>query len=133
MQEYLSLHDVQYKYELFITKDPVILPLKHHLLLPERYERNFLDSYGSCEQKLRTQRRCRNTCPYDVQYKYELYINKELVILPLKHNLLLPERYERNFLDSYGSCEQKLRTQQRRSQTNTYDAQYKIWSIKQET
>ena len=39
--------------------------------------------------------------------------------------MLLPERYERNFLDSYGSCEQKLQTQQRWSQTTTYDAQYK--------
>ena len=28
------------------------VPLKHHLLLPERYERDFLDSYGSYEQNL---------------------------------------------------------------------------------
>ena len=67
-------YDVQYKYDLYITKEPVILPLKHHLLLPERYERDFLDSYGSCEQKLQTQRRCRDTTHYDVQYKYDLYI-----------------------------------------------------------
>ena len=38
------------------------------------------------------------TSPYDVQYKYDgcTLLRSHLVILPLKHHLLLPERYERN-------------------------------------
>ena len=45
-----------------------------------------------------------DTCPYDVcmmMYKYELYITKEPVIIPLKHNLLLPERYCRGILSGW--------------------------------
>ena len=71
-------YHVQYKYDLDIVRSGYFFLWNTTCcyLKDMRYEGNFLDSYGSCEQKLRTQWRCRDTTPYNVQYKYDLYIVK---------------------------------------------------------